>query len=134
MDLKSLMRSDAGWGMTVLRVVTGVVYMGHGWPKFQGLDGTAGFFGGLGIPLPNLMAIVVAGVECIGGALLIIGFLTRIVSALQAFVMLVAVLLVHLPNGMFGSGGYQWALLLMAASIALMLEGGGKGSVDSKLS
>lgn len=134
MNLKSLMKSDAGWGITALRVVTGIVYMGHGWGKFQGLDGTAGFFGGLGIPLPEIMAIVVASVETIGGALLVLGFLTRIVSSLQAFVMFIAVITFHLPNGMFGQGGYEFALLLMAASVCMMLEGGGKASVDSKLS
>jgi putative oxidoreductase len=47
--------------------------------------------------------------------------------------MLVATVLVHLPNGMFGDGGYQWALLLMVASLALLTEGAGKASLDQAL-
>lgn len=134
MNLKALMRSDAGWGMSILRIVTGIVYAGHGYSKFQGLDRTAGFFGGQGIPMPDLMAVVVASVEGVGGVVLVLGLFTRIISAFQAFVMLVAILLVHFDNGMFGEGGYQWALLLLAASACLMLEGGGKGSLDNTLS
>lgn len=134
MNLKTLMSSDAGWGISILRVVTGIVYAGHGYSKFQGLDSTAGFFGGLGIPLPDLMAMVVASVEGIGGVLVVLGLFSRIISAFQAFVMLVAILLAHFDNGMFGQGGYQWALLLLAASLCLVLEGGGKASLDKRLS
>ena len=134
MNLKSLMKSDAGWGITALRVVTGIVYMGHGWPKFDDLGARATFFASKGIPMANIMSPVVASVEFAGGAMLVLGLFSRVVSALQAFTMLVAVLLVHLSNGMFGQGGYQWALLLMAASVCIMLEGGGKASLDSKLS
>jgi len=134
MNYKSLMKTDAGWGITVLRVVTGIVYMGHGWPKFGNLEGSAGFLASKGIPLANIMAPLVASVEFVGGAMLVLGLLTRVISALQAFTMLVAVLLVHLSNGMFGEGGYQWALLIMAASVCMMLEGGGKASLDTKLS
>ena len=134
MNLKALMHSDAGWGVTVLRIVTGILYAEHGYGKFQGLDGTAGFFGKLGIPLPELMAVVVASVEGIGGVLVVLGLLTRVVSAFQAFIVLVAIALVHFDNGMFGEGGYDSALLLMVASLCLVLEGGGKASLDKSLS
>ncbi|MDZ4729279.1 MAG: DoxX family protein, partial [Xanthomonadales bacterium] len=69
-----------------------------------------------------------------GGALLIVGFLTRIWAAGLAFAMLIAVTMVHLQSGMFGEGGYQWALLLMACSLALLFEGAGKASLDRKFS
>ena len=86
------------------------------------------------MPLPYLSAILVGSTEIFGGALLIAGFMTRIVTAAQTFAMLVAVFVVHLPNGFAGRGGYQWALLLAAAAFCLMIEGGGKYSVDQKLS
>ncbi len=139
MNLRSLMRTDAGWGMAVMRVVTGIVFMGHGAPKFGlvgdgGLAGTAGALEGMGIPLPMVSAFLVAFFELVGGALLVIGFLTRIWAAGLAFAMLIAVTLVHFSNGMFGQGGYQWALLMMACSLALLIDGAGKGSLDRKLS
>jgi putative oxidoreductase len=135
MSLKSLMHTNAGWGMTVLRIVTGIVYMGHGSVKFGfvgngSLADVAGWLGSIGVPFPMVAAFLVAFFETFGGALLIIGLLTRFWSLGQAFAMLIAVTMVHYSNGMFGEGGYQWALLLMACSIALMIEGAGKASLD----
>jgi putative oxidoreductase len=139
MNLKSLMHTDAGWGVTALRIVTGIIFIGHGAPKFgfigeRTLAGTAEFLGSLGIPLPSVAAFLLAGFETFGGAFLVIGLLTRFWSAGLAFAMLIAVTLVHSSNGMFGEGGYQWALLLMACSLALMTEGAGKASLDRKFS
>ena len=118
----------------MLRVLTGIIYCKHGLGKFQGLEGTGNYFGSLGIPQPDVMAIVVATVEGMGGVLLVMGLFTRVVSALQAFVVFVAIALVHFDAGMFGKGGYEFASLLMIASLCLVLEGGGKVSLDSKLS
>jgi len=138
-NLKNLMRTDAGWGMAVMRVVTGIIFMGHGIPKFgwtgeRTLADTAGFLGSVGIPLPTASAFLIASAETFGGAFLVIGLLTRFWSASLAFSMLIAVTMVHMDNGMFGQGGYQWALLLMACSLALMTEGAGKASLDKMLS
>jgi putative oxidoreductase len=133
------MSTNAGWGMSIMRVVTGIIFIGHGAPKFgwvgdRTIDGTAEFLGSIGIPLPTLSAYLVAGVEVFGGALIIVGLLTRVCGAALAFAMFIAVTMVHLSNGMFGQGGYQWALLLLACSLALVTEGAGKGSLDKKLS
>ncbi len=138
MNLKSLMHTEAGWGIAILRVVTGIVFIGHGAPKFgwvgeRTLAGVAESFEGRGFPLPMVSAFLIAFFETFGGALLVIGLLTRFWSAGLAFGMVVAVLAVHLPNGMFGEGGYQWALLL-ACSLGLMFEGAGKASLDRMLS
>jgi len=137
MNLKNLMHTEAGWGMTILRIVTGVLFLGHGAPKFGfigdgNLEGVAGMMGGLGLPAPMVAAFLLAFFETFGGAFLVIGLLTRFWSAGLAFAMFIAVTLVHLPNGMFAEGGYQWALLLMACSLALLFEGAGKASLDQK--
>ena len=138
MDFKKFMTTDAGWGMFCLRIVTGIIFIGHGLPKFgwigdRTLAGTAGFLESIGIPIPMAGAFLVAFFETFGGAFLVIGLLTRFWSAGLAFAMLIAVTLVHLESGMFAQGGYQWALLLMACSLALMFEGAGKASLDKKL-
>ena len=138
MNLKNLMKTDAGWGVAIMRVVTGIVFIGHGAPKFgfvgdRDLNGLAGFLGSIGVPFPMFSGILVASFETFGGAFLIIGLLTRFWSAGLAFAMLIATTMVHWSNGMFGEGGYQWSLLLMACSLCLMIEGAGKGSLDKKL-
>jgi putative oxidoreductase len=139
MILKKLMKTNAGWGMAILRVVTGIVFIGHGAPKFGlvgngSLSDVAVWLGSIGVPAPMAGAFLVAFFETFGGALLIVGLLTRLWAAGLAFAMLIAVTMVHLPHGMFGDSGYQWALLMMACSLALLFEGAGRASLDRALS
>ncbi|MFT5140887.1 MAG: putative oxidoreductase [Rhodothermales bacterium] len=140
MDTKKLMQTSDSVGLLVLRLVTGAIFIAHGLPKF-GWDGGEGNLASLtssmesmGIPLPFISGILIGTTEIFGGALLMAGFMTRIVTAAQTFGMLVAVFVVHFSNGFAGRGGYQWALMLAAAAFCLMMEGGGKYSLDRKLS
>lgn len=120
----------------MLRVVVGIVFAAHGWQKLSmmGFDGVAGFFGSLGVPLPMLAAVVVTLLELVGGIALILGIGTRVVAALLAVDMLAALLLVHLPNGIFVSNnGYELVLLLLAAGVYFALVGPGPFSLDNRL-
>ena len=118
------------FGLAVLRVVVGIVFLTHGYQKIfkMHLGGVSGFFGHLGIPLPVLFAVVVMVVEFAGGILLITGLATRIPSVLLAIDMIIALLVVHLPGGYLKSGG-ELPLLLLAGVICLALAGGGAGSL-----
>jgi putative oxidoreductase len=120
------------WGITVLRVVTGVIFLMHGWQKLTvfRVNGVTGMFTNLGVPLPNIFAIIVIAVELVGGAMLIIGLGTRWAALLIAIDMVVAILLVHLKNGFFSPKGVEHPLSLLAATICLVLAGSGTGSVD----
>jgi putative oxidoreductase len=88
----------------------------------------------MGVPLPMLNAILVASSEAIGGAMLIVGFMTRFAAATQVIAMLVAMFMVHWSNGFTANGGYQWALLMAAAAFTLMMDGAGRHSVDRMMS
>jgi putative oxidoreductase len=127
--------SNQSWGITVLRVVVGVVFLAHGWQKLfeLGFHGVAGFFGGAGIPLPFVSAVIVTLVEFAGGIALILGLLTRWAAALNGFDMIVAILVVHLKNGFMKPGGYEHPLVMLAACVALVMVGPGAGSVDGAL-
>ena len=126
----------APWGITLLRVVVGLTFFMHGQQKlFQmGVGGVGGFFAALGIPAPELAAAVVSLVETVGGLALILGVLTRLVGLLLTADMLVAMLLVHRPNGFYaGDGGVELVLVLAAAALALALTGPGALAVDNLL-
>jgi putative oxidoreductase len=126
------LRRWQGWGITVLRLVVGVVFLAHGGQKFfvWGFDNVAAFMSKIGIPAPMLAAVVVTLVEFLGGLALLLGFCTRWAAALLAINMLVAIATVHLPGGFFLPAGVEFALTLCAANVALVLLGSGEASVD----
>jgi putative oxidoreductase len=139
MNMKKLMATNDSWGLLGLRLATGAIFIAHGLPKFgfgegSGLEGLAAWLGGMGLPFPMLMAILVASSEANGGAMLMVGFMTRFAAATQVIAMLVAVFMVHWSSGFTATGGYQWALLMAAAAFALMMDGAGKFSIDRTMS
>jgi len=76
--------------LLVLRVYWGWQIAQTGWGKLMNLERTAEFFGGLGIPMPKVNAFMAGGVECVGGALLVVGLASRLVSLPLAVTMVVA--------------------------------------------
>lgn len=135
------------WAPLPLRLILGISFIYHGFPKvFSGVDHQqfAGMLGSIGVPAPGLMAWVVGLVEVLGGVALIIGAFVVIVSALLTINMLVAMFKVHLaagfsfinvkgmgPDGpIFGLPGYEVNLLYIAGLLTLILAGAGALSVD----
>jgi putative oxidoreductase len=119
--------------LTVIRVITGIVFLAHGAQKLFvfGLEGVTGGFTQMGIPAAGLVAPLVAVLEFFGGIALIAGFLTRPVSLALAFNMLGAFLFAHVRNGFFLPNGFEFVLVLMATTVALTLAGAGAYAVDS---
>lgn len=121
-------------GLLVLRVVTGVIMIVHGWQKFfvDGIAGVSAFFGSMGIPAAGVGAVAVATIELVGGLLLIAGLGTRIVGGLFAAAMIGAIVFVHGANGFLAAGGgYEFVLLLAGVGASLALTGGGRYAVDA---
>ncbi len=124
--------SSQAWGITVLRVAVAIVFLMHGGQKLFvfGFHGVAGFMGQLGIPLPGFSAVVVTLVEFVGGLALLFGVATRLAALLLAIDMVVAILTVHLRHGFFLPMGFEFALTMLLANVALVLTGAGAASVD----
>jgi putative oxidoreductase len=122
-------------GLATLRVALAVIFFAHGAQKvFQyGIAGVTQGFTQMGIPLPGVAAPLVAGLELVGGLVLFLGLFTRPVALLLAIDMLVATLLVHLPNGFFLPTGIEFTMLLFAGAVALVLTGPGELSLDAML-
>jgi putative oxidoreductase len=123
------------WGTTLLRVAVGIIFAAHGAQKLfvMGPATLAGFFGQVGIPFPELNAYFIIAVEVLGGIAMVAGLGTRIIGALFAATMVVAFATVHGAQGFFLPNGYEFVLVLFAASIALVLQGAGAFALDNVL-
>ena len=116
-------------GLAVLRLVLGAIMIAHGWPKITShLHGFMGFLGHLGIP--QWMAYLTVTAEFAGGILVVLGLLTRIAAFAILIDMLVAIIKVHLHNGLTGQGGFEFPLACAAIALSLIFFGAGPISLD----
>lgn len=131
---KSIGLAFSRLALGIIFVVSGVGKVFATGPKATGIGTFAGMLAQLGIPLSTVAAWSVGVLELVGGILLLIGLLARIVAALLAVNMAVATVLVHLPNGFVVSdGGYEYTLVLMLSALGLALSGPGVISVKRAL-
>ena len=131
----------AGLGALALRVPVGIILAAHGGQKLfawfggYGLEGTGQWMASIGLEPGYLMALLAGSAEFFGGLALALGLLTRPAAIVTAFTMLVAIFSVHISNGLFlANDGYEYALALFAATVALAIQGAGSVSVDAWLS
>jgi putative oxidoreductase len=90
--LPARIASHFAWaGPLIMRLIVGYVFMLAGWGKLNNLPQMIQNFTEWGIPFPQILTPFVSGVECFGGAMLIMGLFTRIPAAMLAVVMVVAV-------------------------------------------
>ena len=123
------------------RVTIGLGFLHTGIGKWRHFDNVVQFFAGLGIPFPTVNAGLVATFEVVGGALLLVGLLTRPAAAVLTTTMVVALLTAD--GGTFlaswGSASEtsptdvaSWVFLLYL--LWLLAYGAGAVSVDRILS
>jgi putative oxidoreductase len=132
--------AHVSYGLLFLRLVVGPTLSAHGaqklfgWFGGGGPRGTGQMFGQLRFRNAVAFAVLAGLCEFVGGALVALGLLTPIGALLIVSVMLVAIATVHWPNGFFASGGgYEFNLLIVAASTALAATGPGRFSLDRAL-
>jgi len=137
--MSKLFSSRAGMAALILRVPVGLVLAAHGsqklfaWFGGYGLQGTGQWLESMGFAPGYLMALLAGSAEFFGGVALLLGLLTRPAALVAAFTMLMA-MTVHIGNGLFVSNnGYEYALVLLAATLALVFQGGGALSVDQHM-
>jgi putative oxidoreductase len=145
---RPLRAAQASWisvdlAALVLRVVLGIVFIGHGGQKLfslfggGGISGTTAFFRSVGITSPNVFAYVVGITEFFGGVLLILGLLTFVVSIGLLIDMSVAIATVTSAFSFFSQTkvGYGWELnlILIGMAAALLIMGPGAWSLDATL-
>ena len=124
--------SQLNFGLAVLRIAAGAVFLDHGYQKMfkMGIGGVTGFFGMVGIPLPSVMATLITLLEVFGAVAIIVGFLTRPIALAFVLDMLGAIFLVQLKNGF---SKFELEFLLLGSAIALFFMGAGRYSIDAMI-
>ena len=127
-------------GLLIIRLVIGLLFVGHGaqklfgWFGGYGLKGTGGWFESIGMK-PGVSVALFAGLaELIGGILFTLGLLTPLAGIMIAGTMVMAIIKVHGPNGLWATAnGYEYNLTLMSVAIGIALIGPGKYALDAFL-
>ena len=124
--------SQYDWlGPLLLRLVFGWFWLETGWAKLHNLEFFSQRFVEWGIPLPMLSATASGAVDLIGGALLILGLGTRLVTVPMIVNMLVALAVVVLPGiSTFNEFVELDEVLYVAVLFWLLMAGPGKASLD----
>jgi putative oxidoreductase len=121
--------------LLLLRLVLAYGFFVPAKMKWGNIDGIAQWFESLGYPLPTLNAYMAATTETLGVVLLTLGLATRLISIPLMFVMVIAILTVHMGNGFdAGDNGFEIPLYYLLMLFTLFISGPGKYSIDSLLS
>lgn len=128
------------FGLLIVRIVFGSLMAAHGtqklfgWLGGYGLAGTGQFFEGLGFRPGSTFAAAAGTTELVSGLLVALGLFGAVGPALMISVMVVAIVTVHLRNGLLSSSnGVEVPLLYAAVAAALALTGPGAASIDAVL-
>jgi len=143
--MKKIFQTTDSWSLLILRLALGIVMFPHGAQKLFGWFGGNGFAASMGfftdkMHIPAFFAFLAIIAESLGSMGLIIGLLTRVAAFGVLCNMVVAIWMVHWPNGFFMNWfgkqkgeGFEYHLLVIGMCLALLISGGGKWSVDRAL-
>ncbi|MBB6671223.1 DoxX family protein [Cohnella nanjingensis] len=125
------------WGLLIVRLVVGLLFVGHGaqklfgWFGGHGPKGTGGWMESIGIRPGVPMAIAAGLMELVGGILFAAGWLTPVAAVLIVLTML-GTFKVHGKNGLWATAnGFEYPLTLIAVAVAVAFIGAGDYSLDA---
>lgn len=127
-------------GLLLIRLVVGLLFVGHGaqklfgWFDGYGPKGTGGWMESIGIKPGVLVAVAAGLMELTGGVLFAAGLLTPVAALLLVLTMLGAIVKVHARNGLWvTANGMEYPLVLIVVAIGVALIGAGAYSLDAIL-
>jgi uncharacterized membrane protein YphA (DoxX/SURF4 family) len=149
---QKIIASNAPATVILIRILVGAVFLSEGIQKFLFPDENGpGRFAKIGIPSPDVMAPFVGVVEVVCGALILIGFLTRLAAIPLIVDMLVAIVSTKIPILLgYGFWGFSlrnvpyygfWGMAheartdfsMLLGSLFLLIAGAGAWSIDARL-
>jgi len=124
--------------LLVVRLYWGFQMMQTGWGKLHSLAKVTQFFSSLGIPLPGLSAPFIAGLEFLGGILIMLGLGSRLLALLLSCDMIVAYIagdrealfsIFSDPDKFYAATPYTF----LVAFLIVLIFGPGRFSLDALL-
>lgn len=115
------------FGILLLRVAVGGIFLNHGISKLMAMDGMIQFFQHLG--LNSIVAWAVALTETLGGIAIVLGIWTPLAGTVLAIIMLGVLLTAKWGKPIASS---EFEILLLVASLGLVGIGSGKYSLAAK--
>lgn len=143
---KTILNTTDSWEQLVIRVTLAMVIWPHGAQFLLGWFGGFGFTNSMGYltgpaGLPWLVGFMVIMIQFFGSLMLLLGCLTR-VAALGMLGMGIGMIFSgHVEHGFFMNWtgnqkgeGFEYHLLMLAMSLALIIGGGGRYALDKTFS
>jgi|SRR3989344_5389798 len=125
---------DASWASISLRLILGVIFVVHGYPKFKNFKQTVGFVKSLGFWPAKFWALILGITELVGGMAIFVGLFSRIFVGMLILSMLVATYAKafkwKVPFTKMDAMGWEYDILIIAGLIALFILGSGVYSID----
>ncbi len=146
--LQQLIHTQQDWPGLIARVVLGLVILPHGAQHLLGWFGGYGFSGTMNYftetrHLPWIIAFLTIAIEFFGALSLVAGLGSRVMAFAMIVLMLGIVFSTHWQHGFFmdwyGANpepfyeGFEYHLLAIGLGLVVLVEGGGKWSVDGLL-
>lgn len=117
--------------LLLFRLILAYGFLEPAMMKVQNLSGIAEWFGSMNYPLPGVSAFLAMITEVLGVVLIALGLGTRLIAIPMMFVMVIAILTVHISSGFAaGDNGFEIPLYYLLMLFALVVYGSGKYSVD----
>jgi len=143
---QKILSTNNDWTGLITRLTIGLILLPHGAQKMLGIfggygfNGTMGFFTGT-LHLPWLIGFLVIIIEFIGSVALVAGIGSRVWSAAIIILMIGIIFTSHIDNGFFMNWfgnqkgeGFEYHLLVIGLSLATLVNGSGKFSLDGLIS
>ena len=131
------MTTSVNVGLLILRIVVGLLFAGHGaqklfgWFGGRGMAGSTGMMERLGMSPAPVWAWINALAEFLGGLGLLFGLLTPLAAVGLLGSMIVAIVKVHWPKGVWNTnGGFEFPLTMATVAFVVGLTGPGFYSLD----
>lgn len=142
----NISQTNNDWTGLITRLTVGLIIFPHGAQKLLGWFGGYGFTGTMAfftqtLHIPWLIALLVIVIEFFGALALVLGFASRIWSAAMIILFIGIIQKAHAEYGFFMNWfgnmkgeGYEFHLLIIGLSLATLINGSGKFSIDSLFS